>query len=414
MEKNVALADFAEDVVLGGFGDLDIVEIADGEGAVFADEHAVIHFGRVVLGAADVEILFLGIDDDFESLAHLGFVQFEGNLFLKAHDFILPFVFFGLANRVAQLVGWRVILLRVSEDAQSVEARSFDELHKFLVLFTGFRRVAGDKGGAQGDVGNGLADAFYHIIYIGCASATSHTLEDFVVDVLDGDVQIVAELRVFFHHIQDFEGEVERVGVVQTEPFDTFHLGESLHQGGQFPFARQIDAVVGQILGDKHYLLDTLLGEFLCFFHQQRNRFGDLLVANQRDGAVGTLVVAALRNLEVGVVSRRGKQTLGGAQQLEILAFHELGQFFESEDAVDFGKRLLQFGLAALCEAAHNKDFLHLAALFAFQLLQNLIDGLFARVADETTRVQNHQVAFHRSFKKDAVTLLLQLGGDNF
>ena len=53
--------------------------------------------------------------------------------------------------------------------------------------------------------------------------------------------------------------------------------------------------------------------------------FGNLLASDERDGAVGALVVAALRNFEVCVMRWCGNQSFGSPQQVEGGVFHQLG-----------------------------------------------------------------------------------------
>ena len=78
----------------------------------------------------------------------------------------------------------------------------------------------------------------------------------------------MAILRVPVHHVKDLEGEVERVGVVQAYPLDAAHFRESLHQRGELALAGEVYAVVGEVLGNEHHLLDALIGEPSGLLHQ--------------------------------------------------------------------------------------------------------------------------------------------------
>ena len=209
------------------------------------------------------------------------------------------------------------------------------------MLLAGFGRIAGNQGGAQRDTRDGLADARDEVVDVGRTTAAPHTLQDVVAHMLERNVQVTAVLRVLLHHLQNLVREVQRIGVMQSNPLNTIYLREFVHQIGKFPFTAAVNAVVGEVLSDEHQLLHALVGQALRLFYDKRNRFGNLSVADERDGTVGALVVAALGNLEVGVVSWSGEHSVGRVKQLEIWGFQQLRKFCESEEAIHFGECFL-------------------------------------------------------------------------
>jgi len=407
-------ANIPEQIVFRRVGDFHVVEFADGEGFALVNEDVVIDIGRVEFRAADVAVGFFAVDEHLHRGADAGLVDLVGDFLLQLHDFVHPFVLLGGLNGVAEVKGGRVLLLRVGENAESLETVAAHELHEFLVLFAGLGRVAGYQRGAQRDARDGLADARDEVVDVGRAAAAPHALQDVVAHVLERNVQVAAVLRVLFHHLQNLVGEVQRVGVMQPNPLDAIHLRELVHQVGEFALAAAVDAVVGEVLGDQHQLLNPLVGKTLCLFHQQRDRFGDLLVADERDGAVGALVVAALGNLEVGVVPRGREHPVRCVEQLEIGGFQQLRQFREGEEAIHFGQGFLQFRHVALDEASHHVQLLDLAAFLAFNLVQNLVHGFFPRIVDEAACVDDHDVAFLCAFVVQLVSVAVELRGHNF
>ena len=66
-----------------------------------------------------------------------------------------------------------------------------------------------------------------------------------------------------------------------------------------------VDAIGAGVLRDDEYLLDAGLRQFLGFAQHVGGRTGYQIAAERRDDAEGAAVVAAFRNLEIGVVARR-------------------------------------------------------------------------------------------------------------
>ena len=68
------LDQLADEVVLEGLSDADLVEFAYLEGGVVGDEHLVVDVGAVVFGAGYVVGAFVTVDDDAVGAADAGLV----------------------------------------------------------------------------------------------------------------------------------------------------------------------------------------------------------------------------------------------------------------------------------------------------------------------------------------------------
>ena len=88
-------------------------------------------------------------------------------------------------------------------------------------------------------------------LVFGCRYIPAHQFQHVVAAVLQSNIQIVAHIVAFTHHRQNIEGEMCRIGVMQSYPFHSFYVRQTLCQFGQFRLFVQIVAIVGQILRDE-------------------------------------------------------------------------------------------------------------------------------------------------------------------
>ena len=107
------------------------------------------------------------------------------------------------------------------------------------------------------------------------------------------------------------------------------------------------------------------------------------------------MAVAALGNLEIGVVGRRGNTTLAhhivvhvGAKVANDAVPVEL-----AVEAVHFGELTLQFLKIALREASHHIETTELTLLLALYLLENDIDTLLLGIADKAACIDYGNIA---------------------
>ena len=131
-----------------------------------------------------------------------------------------------------------------------------------------------------------------------------------------------------------FVGEVDRIGVEDANPLDAVDLVQLAEQLGQADVAVEVEAVVGRVLGDEDQLAHAVGGQLARLAEHFLDRLGDVLAAHAGDGAEGAESVAALGDLQIGVVPRRDAQAggvfqgadRGGAEQAALLGLHLLAQ----------------------------------------------------------------------------------------
>ena len=127
---------------------------------------------------------------------------------------------------------------------------------------------------------------------------------------------------------------------------------------------------------------------------QLLHRHRDVRAADERNGAVAAAPVAPLRNLEVGVVARRGQVTLGG-QLLPLGGAQRAGDarpVAGAEEVVDLGQLGPQLVGVALREAADDEEPLDFARLLGRRRTEYHVDGLLLGVADESAGVDDHDL----------------------
>ena len=194
-----------------------------------------------------------------------------------------------------------------------------------------------------------------------CLGAT----EIAVVDVLEGDVDVVEHLRFTGDDVDEGVVQIVGVQVVQANPVkgQLAQLGEQLPQ---HPLVVEVDAVAGDVLGNDDELLHPGIGQGLGL--RQQGLHGTAAVAAPQLGndTEGAPVVAALGDLQVGGVGGGGgdarpvllrvvdiPEAVGRAPGHQLLqGGDDLGVAAGAHDAVHLGQLLHQLVLIALGQAA--------------------------------------------------------------
>ena len=124
--------------------------------------------------------------------------------------------------------------------------------------------------------------------------------------MLQGDVQISADILVLPHHSQKIPWEMCRIGIMQTNPLHALYLSHVLDQFGDMLLAVDIYTVVSQFLGNHIKLPGTLTHQIAHLIEYLIHRTALMPTRNQRDGTIGTMTVATLADLDIGIMARRG------------------------------------------------------------------------------------------------------------
>ena len=179
-----------------------------------------------------------------------------------------------------------------------------------------------------------------------------------------------------------------------------------MDQLGQGVAAVEVLAVAGGVLCHQGQLLDAQSVHILGLGDHVLHGAGAELTADGGDGAVGTAVVTALGDLEVGGVIGGGQHAvtaqadgvlvlegavllLGGEVLLLALllygldSLHDVVDTAHAQEGVHLGELLENLLAVALGETARDDDTLEGAVLLEPGLVQDVVDGLLLGALDE-------------------------------
>ena len=81
-------------------------------------------------------------------------------------------------------------------------------------------REAGNKGGSQSDIRDLPAELCHQLPDLLIAGPPSHALKNGITGVLDGDIQIVADLLFILYGLDQLVGDLLGITVLETDPLD--------------------------------------------------------------------------------------------------------------------------------------------------------------------------------------------------
>ena len=142
----------------------------------------------------------------------------------------------------------------------------------------------------------------YQLIGFLLRHMTLHTVKHVVADMLQGDIQIVADILLLSHHAQQVPWEVCGIGIVQTNPLHALYVSHLLNEFSNMLLAIDIYAIVRQFLGNHLKLLGSLTHQIAHLVKYLVHRTTLVLTGNNRYSAVGTMTVTSLGNLQVSIV----------------------------------------------------------------------------------------------------------------
>src|ERR1051325_3179126 len=178
------------------------------------------------------------------------------------------------------------------------------KLQKLFKLPLPFRRIPDDEGGAERDAGDRGADPGEQFPQLQGGDPPPHGTEDRIGDVLDGDVERAANVRMRVEALEHVGRETCRERIEKPDPFYPFYPRDAVEEAGKSSFAVEIEPIVRAVLGDEDDFLHAESGEALSF--EQDALPGLALVGppHQRDRAKRTGPVASLGDFQVGKMPR--------------------------------------------------------------------------------------------------------------
>ena len=254
--------------------------------------------------------------------------------------------------------------------------------------------------------------------------------------MLKRQVDVLADLLAFRHRRQRLVVYRRRVEVQQPDPLEAVDRVQVAQEPRERAALAAIDAVEGGVLRDQQQLLDAARRERARLADDRLRRTASIRAAQRRDDAEGALVVAALGDLDVGVMPRRREQTrrvrvvdvgrarlrrgrrglgigdwgLVGAHEVQRPRFRparsardradNLRHLAGAEHGVDLRDLLLQLIAIALRHAAGDDEPPAGAVFLVLGHFENRVDRLLLRRIDECARVDDDHVGVRRILRQ--------------
>ena len=104
------------------------------------------------------------------------------------------------------------------------------------------------------------------------------------------------------------------ISIMKPNPFHTGNVGHTLHQLCNMLLAIDVNAIIGQFLGNHLKLLHPLRDQMLYFRKDLLHRTALMTTGNNRNGTIGTMAVTALCYLQIGVMLGGGQMSADATQ----------------------------------------------------------------------------------------------------
>ena len=317
-------------------------------------------------------------------------------------------------DHAGQRVRARARHRRIREAAGAIDPRLANEIEQMLELGVGLARKAGDEGAADDELRADLAPARQPLEVLLAARRPLHPPQHVGMRMLERHVEVRQDpaRRHQRQHVVDVR---VRIDVVQPDPGAVAgrDVGELLAQRQHLRLDRppvpeagaiaDIDAVRARVLADDEELLDARLEQRRRLAEDIADRPRDEVAAQARDDAERAAMVAALADLQVGVVlrrqldadrRRRRHQVEEGIVRLRHMRVHGIHHFLggvragHREHARMHLANQVAAALARLRAEAAGDDDLAVGG----ERLADRVEALANRVVDEAAGVDDHQV----------------------
>ena len=171
-----------------------------------------------------------------------------------------------------------------------------------------------------------------------------------------------------------------------------------------------ISSVKSGLLCYQNQLLHSLCCQLFCLFYQFLHGETAIISAKLRNDTIGTVLIAALRDLQMCIMSASSQHTLGIGQYqpVNILTFqHMLAAkcFFHrldnavvgsgSQHCIHFRNLVNDLLLITLCHTSGHDQSLTFCIFFVLCHLQDRVNTLFLGITNKTAGVHNDHICFH-------------------
>ena len=146
----------------------------------------------------------------------------------------------------------------------------------------------------QRDVGDDLSRFFDDVPDQGAVTLSVHRSEDGVIAVLDGYVQVMADLRFLGHGLKELFRQMGRIGIEDADPGNAVDPGQRTQKAAQRRLTFPVQTVGRRILGGNDQFTHALCGEKFRLSDDVVYRPASGLSTDGGNRAVGTAVGATV------------------------------------------------------------------------------------------------------------------------
>ena len=195
--------------------------------------------------------------------------------------------------------GGRPLLGGEREHAHALEPHLAQPGAQLLKLGIALAGQARDEARAQHKTRNARAQLLQQRADLVAGAVAVHAAENVVVDVLDGDVEILDDLVLICDEVDELVVDDLGVEVVQADPADAVDLRQLPQQPRETRPAVEVHAPAGDVLRDDDQLFHAERGEVSRLLHDGVKRAAAVAAADGGDGAERAPVVAPLGDAQV-------------------------------------------------------------------------------------------------------------------
>ena len=238
--------------------------------------------------------------EDAEGAADLGLAERGGFGFAERAEFAGATLDDGAGDFVRKSGGFGAGAFGKRKDVEIGEGQARDEGERGGVFGFGFAGEAGDDVGADGGVGEALADELDAAGVVLGAVPAVHGGEDAVGAGLQRHVEVLGDAIGPGEEFDEILSDVEGLDGADAKTFDRGFVEDAAEERFEFDARRKVAAVGAEVDAAKNDFAEAGFAETLNFADDGVGREAAAFSANEGDDAIGAAGIAAVLNLQSG------------------------------------------------------------------------------------------------------------------
>src|SRR6266852_2153858 len=199
-----------------------------------------------------------------------------------------------------EMLGLSARTLGKRKDVKVGERRVFDERKRPQVVGFGFTGEAGDDIGANGGVGEALANQFNARGVVCGAVPAVHRRQDAIRTGLERNVEVVRDAIGGGKRLDQVARNVHRFDRTDAQSQERSFVEDSAEEISEFDAGTEIEAIAAQIDAAENDFVDARGAEAIDFTKNSFGREATAASAHKGDDAIGAAMIAAILNLQDG------------------------------------------------------------------------------------------------------------------